>query len=161
MFRKIGVLKNLKIFRGKPVCQSLFFNKVAAWKETLAFVSSCEYCKISKNIFFIEHLRWLPLLKLEPILLNQQNFSCSYFLLHLISWTSSTLLQNNLKTRYAQKNICSGVQSFAIQTSKHLNYNKTVCSYMYTTIEVSCISWVSVALKFFPNDLSVKTRLYS
>ena len=30
------------------------FNK----KETLAQVFSCEFCKISKNTFFTEHLRW-------------------------------------------------------------------------------------------------------
>ena len=33
------------------------FNKVLQ-KETPTQVFSCEYCKISKNIFFIEHLRW-------------------------------------------------------------------------------------------------------
>ena len=44
--------------------QSLFFNKVAGLetcnfikRETLAQVFSCEYCGISKNTFFIEHLR--------------------------------------------------------------------------------------------------------
>ena len=30
-------------------------------KETLAQAFSCEFCKISKNTFFIEHLRWLLL----------------------------------------------------------------------------------------------------
>ena len=30
-------------------------------KETLAQVFSCEFCEISKNIFFIEHLWWLLL----------------------------------------------------------------------------------------------------
>ena len=30
-------------------------------KETLAQVFSCEFCKISKNTFFTEHLRWLLL----------------------------------------------------------------------------------------------------
>ena len=30
-------------------------------KETLVQVFSCEFCQISKNTFFTEHLRWLPL----------------------------------------------------------------------------------------------------
>ena len=30
-------------------------------KETPTQVFSCEYCKISKNSFFIEHLQWLLL----------------------------------------------------------------------------------------------------
>ena len=62
---------------GKHLCQSLFFNKVAGLriflysdciqentqacnfikKETLAQVFSCEFCEISKNNFFTEHLR--------------------------------------------------------------------------------------------------------
>ena len=61
------------------------FNK----KETLAQVFSyvdiakivflCEYCETFKNTFFIEHLRWLLLVKLDPSLWNQQNFNSSYF----------------------------------------------------------------------------------
>ena len=69
-----GVLRNLAKFTGKPLCQSLFFNKVEDLrpetllkkrlrhrcfpevcnfikKETLAKGLSCEFCKISKNIF--------------------------------------------------------------------------------------------------------------
>ena len=38
-------------FTGKYLCQSLFFNKVAG----LALFS-CQFCEISKNTFFIEHL---------------------------------------------------------------------------------------------------------
>ena len=41
-------------------CASLFFNKVAGRnfikKDTLAQVFSCEFCEISMNTFFIEHL---------------------------------------------------------------------------------------------------------
>ena len=58
-----GVLRNFVKFTGKHLCQSLFFNTVAGMgpatlfkKETLAQVFSCESWKISKNIFFIEHL---------------------------------------------------------------------------------------------------------
>ena len=54
---KKGVLKNFAKFKGKHLCQSLFFNEVAglAWnfirKEILAQVFSCEFCEISKNNF--------------------------------------------------------------------------------------------------------------
>ena len=49
----------------KNLCQSLFFNRAAGLrpkacnfikKKTLAQVSSCELCEISKNTFFTEHL---------------------------------------------------------------------------------------------------------
>ena len=62
---KKGVLRNFTKFTGKHLCQSLFFNKVAGLrpeacnfikKETLAQVFSCEFCEISKNTFFTEHL---------------------------------------------------------------------------------------------------------
>ena len=50
-------------FTGKHLCQSLFFSKVAGLrsatllkKETLEQVFSCEFCQISKNTFFTEHL---------------------------------------------------------------------------------------------------------
>ena len=58
-----GVLRNFAKFTGKHLCQSLFFNKVAGAacnfikKETLTQVFSCEFCEISKNTFFKEHLR--------------------------------------------------------------------------------------------------------
>ena len=62
---KKGVLSNFLKFTGKYLCQGLFFNKVAGLmpkacnfikKETLAQVFSCEFCEISKNTFFTEHL---------------------------------------------------------------------------------------------------------
>ena len=49
-----GVLRNFVKFTGKHLCQSLFFNKVA---ETLAQAFFCEFSKIFKNTFFVEHLR--------------------------------------------------------------------------------------------------------
>ena len=60
---KKGVLRNFAKFTGKYLCQGLFFKKVAGAacnfikKETLAQVFSCEFCEISKNIFFTEQLR--------------------------------------------------------------------------------------------------------
>ena len=56
MFFKIGVPKTFAIFTGKHLCSSLFLI------ETPTQVFSCEYCKVFKNRFFIEHLRWLLLI---------------------------------------------------------------------------------------------------
>ena len=56
------VPRNLTKFTGKQLCQSLLFNKVAGLrpttllKKTLAQVFSSEFCQISKNTFFTEHL---------------------------------------------------------------------------------------------------------
>ena len=70
VFCKKGVLRNFAKFTEKHLCQVLFFTKVAGLgpracnsfnKETLAQVFSCEFCEISKNTFFIEHLWWLLL----------------------------------------------------------------------------------------------------
>ena len=55
VFCKKGVVRNFTKFTGKPLYQSLLFNKVAGLrpeKETLAQVFSCEFCEISKNTFF-------------------------------------------------------------------------------------------------------------
>ena len=45
---------------GKHLCQGLFFNKVQACnftkKEALAQEFSCEFCEISRDTFFAEHL---------------------------------------------------------------------------------------------------------
>ena len=56
------VLRTLAKFTGKHLCQSLFLIKIQAsglqlyQKENLAQVFSCEFCQISKNTFFTEHL---------------------------------------------------------------------------------------------------------
>ena len=66
---KKGFLRNFAKFVGKQLYQRLFFNKVAGLrpeseaynfinKETLAQVFSCEFCEISKNTYFTEHL-WM------------------------------------------------------------------------------------------------------
>ena len=60
---KKSVLRNFAQFTGKHLCQSLSFNKIAGLacnfikKEILTQVLSCEFCEISKNTFFTEHLR--------------------------------------------------------------------------------------------------------
>ena len=46
-----GVLRNLAQLKWKHLCQSLFLKK-----ESLVQVFSSEFCEISKNIFFTEHL---------------------------------------------------------------------------------------------------------
>ena len=57
-----GVPRNFRKFTGKHLCQSLYFSKVAGLVcnfiniETLAQVFSCEFSKISKNIFFTEYV---------------------------------------------------------------------------------------------------------
>ena len=60
MFCVKGVLRNFTKFRGKHLCQSLFFNKITSLrpeacnfinKETLVQVLSCEFCETSKNTF--------------------------------------------------------------------------------------------------------------
>ena len=54
------VLRNFAKLTGKHPCQSLFLIESQPCnfikKETLAQVFSCEFCKISKNTFFTEHL---------------------------------------------------------------------------------------------------------
>ena len=60
---KKGLLRNCAKFTGKHLCLRLFFNKAVGLstcnfieKETLIQVLSCEFCEISKNTFFTEHL---------------------------------------------------------------------------------------------------------
>ena len=54
MFCEKGVRRNFAKFKGKHLCESLFFNKVAGlgnFIKTLAQMFSCEFYKISKNTF--------------------------------------------------------------------------------------------------------------
>ena len=56
-----GVLRNFSKFTGKHMCKSLSFNKVAGrlqcyLKRGSTKVLSCEFCEISKNTFFMEHI---------------------------------------------------------------------------------------------------------
>ena len=59
------VLRNFAKFIGKHLCQSLYFNKVAAFFnkacnfikiETLTQVFSYEFCEIFKNTVIMEHV---------------------------------------------------------------------------------------------------------
>ena len=52
------VLRNFAKCPGKHLCHSLFFEACNfIEKETLTQVFFCEFCEISKNTFFTEHLR--------------------------------------------------------------------------------------------------------
>ena len=68
VFCEKSVLRNFTKFTGKRLCQSLFPNKIAGLRPAILLKKrhwrSCflvNFCEISKNIFFIEHL-WLLLL---------------------------------------------------------------------------------------------------
>ena len=56
-FFKNTFLKILQNFKGKHLCWSLFFNKVALKKETPTQVFSCKFCKYFNNTFLREHFR--------------------------------------------------------------------------------------------------------
>lgn len=49
-FCQNGVIKNLAQFSRKPLCGSVFFNKVVGFRKTKVF--SCELCKIFNNNIF-------------------------------------------------------------------------------------------------------------
>ena len=80
MFRKKDALKNLAKFTGKTLCQSLFLNKVAGSKETLAQVFPFEYCKISKNTLFYRTPRVAASGKIRTIFLKSAKFQFQLFL---------------------------------------------------------------------------------
>ena len=75
IFLKISVLKNFGMFTGKHLLESLF-NQVAGLQ-----VFSCEYCKIAKSSFFIEHRQWL-LLQMFNIIFSKRHcwIYCSFTL---------------------------------------------------------------------------------
>ena len=62
-FVRKNVLRNFPKFTWKHLCQSLSLVKLKVSacnfikRESLAQVFSCEFCKISKNSFFIKHFR--------------------------------------------------------------------------------------------------------
>ena len=55
-------------------------------KETLAQVFSCEFCEISKNNFFIEHLWWLLLFLILQNLSDTEDSSIGVVLLQNHEW---------------------------------------------------------------------------
>ena len=100
--------------------------------------------------FFIEHLWWVPLVKLEPRHWNQQTFSSSYFWLNMISWAPSTLRQNSCKTRYLEKIFVLVPIHTVIETLKQF------AVIIYPAVEAFLYSQCAVLWNSFINDLSVK-----
>ena len=66
------------------------FNKVAGLKETPTQVFSYEICKIFKNTFFTEHLRWLLLNKPRNGSLRGKGVFWSFS--RSLSWLSNIML---------------------------------------------------------------------
>ena len=73
MFCKKRVLKNFSKFTRKHLCQSLFFNKVAGLSLRCFPVN---FENLLRAAFFIEHLRWLLLNKLEKN--TNQHYSLNF-----------------------------------------------------------------------------------
>ena len=78
VFCKRGVLKNLATFRGKHLCWSLFFNKVAGLRHAALVKKrlqhrcfSVNFAKFLRTPFFTERLRWLLLIVITTQ--NRQN----------------------------------------------------------------------------------------
>ena len=57
--QKVNVFLDISQNLQESTCPRDSFLKKFIKKETLAQVFSYEFCEISKNIFFIEHLWWL------------------------------------------------------------------------------------------------------
>ena len=80
-------LKFCKIHRKTPVPESLFIQVAGGAcniikNDALAQVFSCEFCKISKNAFFTEHLWWLLFRKLGA------DFQSQAFTVVFLNWCS-------------------------------------------------------------------------
>ena len=88
VFRKKAIMKNLAKSTGKQLCRSLFFNKITSLRFTTFLKKKlrhkcffCEFCKITKNTFFIEYLWWLLLLTAEPHYILRYEFFLRFALL--------------------------------------------------------------------------------
>ena len=75
VFCKRGVLRNFTKFTGKHLCWSPFLIQLEVMKDCSfnkkgnpTQVFSCEYHKVFKNSFFMEHLWWLLLNMVEEFL---------------------------------------------------------------------------------------------
>ena len=70
VFCKKAVLRNFAKFTGKPLCQSLFFNKFACRSEACNFIKQetlADFGNFIKQETFVEHLRWLFLLLVQSL----------------------------------------------------------------------------------------------
>ena len=82
MFFKMGSIKNSAIFTGKHLCWGLFLIKLQV-ERSATFLKidpntgvSCGYCKIFKESFLIQHLRWL-ILRVLPRYSKVRRCTCS------------------------------------------------------------------------------------
>ena len=97
-------------FTGKHLCQTLFFKACnVIKKQTLVQVFSCEFCQISKNAFFTEHL-WVTASEISvSFWLDAIHFFFSKTILllnnGLVTTIQNTLYINN-KTPLSKKYIC-------------------------------------------------------
>ena len=111
-----GVLREFAKFTRKHLCQSLFFNKVAwlrpatlskrrLWHKCLF---SSEFCQISKNTVFIEHLWWLLLFVFWTgwsEIVNPQSSDKDWY---LTSWKKYT----DTEQSHVISNHCKSLQRF-------------------------------------------------
>ena len=74
VFCKKDVLRNLTKFKGKHLCQSLFFNKVAGLRPATLLKKRLwhryfpvNFAKFLRTPFFTEHLWWLLLSKASKL----------------------------------------------------------------------------------------------
>ena len=97
---EISSIKNFAIFTGKHLFWGPFLIKLQAFRAATFLKRdhntgvSCEYCKLFKNSFFIENLRWLLLTVLPQY--SEVNWCVPYLIssLHVLS----NLIKNLRKT---------------------------------------------------------------
>ena len=91
VFCKKGVRKSISKLTGKPpLSEACNFVK----KESPTQVFSCEFCKIFKNTFFVEHLRWMLLI----------TFIWLECVRHL--WNSGHFIENNPSFQFFLSKMC-------------------------------------------------------
>ena len=121
MFCKKGVLRNFTKFAGKHLCQSLFFNKVAAPRpETLSKKRlwhryfPVNFAKFLRAPIFTQHLWWLLLTSNKLRVMNIKNLLVdgrSIFYKELLKGDSVLMLRDlrpslfNLRTEKAKRSI--------------------------------------------------------
>ena len=114
-------------------------------KETLAQVFSCEFCEISKNTFFTEHLRWLLLIILCMIFGHQMKFNVSCLKSNRLIWNTK-LFQSwpNFRLKVLTSSFIKGITSFFscilfIRTlHKKWSFQLRISSVNVTKSAVSC-----------------------
>ena len=95
LLRKTDVDRNFTKFKGKYLCQSFFFNKNFTKKETLVQVFSGEFCEISNNTFFTEHL-WTAATKINTVILNTSIKNYIRTILRTIFFLNATIFYHGV-----------------------------------------------------------------